>query len=116
MKHVDTAVLDLGVATPGEARAMIDRLRAEMPSPFYLVAISTAEAPDVVHEEFTTPISDQPRVTLDEAYKAFREIVPGGDFCLLLGCGGETRATCPKAILVDTRILDKASRELRGPR
>lgn len=114
MKHVDTAVLDLGVATTGEARAMIDRLRAEMPSPLYLVAISRIETPDLVEREFAEPVSDQPHVTLDEAYRAFRRIEPARAFCLLLGCGGETRASCPKAILVDTRILDKASRERQG--
>ena len=109
MKHVDTAVLDLGKATAEESRAMIDRLRAETASPYYLVAISKTETPDTVHREFTAPVSDRPHVTLDEAYRVFRGIELEGDFCLLLGCGGETRSTCPKAILVDTRILDKAS-------
>lgn len=111
MKHVDKAVLDLGVATPEEARAMIDQLRVETDAPYYLVAVSRVETPDLVYREFAEPVSDQPRATLDKAYRDFRKIEPGRDFCLLLGCGGETRATCPKAILVDTRILDKASRE-----
>jgi hypothetical protein len=111
MKHVDVAALDLGAASVEEARAIIDRLRSEMPSPFYIVATSMVETPDVVHREFSWLISDQPRATLDEAYRIFRAVEPFGDFCLLLGCGGETRATCPKAMLVDTRILDKASAE-----
>lgn len=114
MKHVDTAVFDLGVATDEEARAMIDTLRVETDAPYYLVAISRVATPDLVEREFAEPISDQPHATLDEAYRFFRRIEPEGAFCLLLGGGGETRATCPKAILVDTRILDKASREREG--
>jgi hypothetical protein len=116
MKYVDLAALDLGLATPEDAREMIGRLHSEMPAPFYLVAISRVETPDVVAREFSDLISDQPRVTLDEVYRMFRAVEPEGDYCLLLGCGGETRATCPKALLLDTRLLDKAAGEGRAQR
>jgi hypothetical protein len=108
MKYVDAAVLDLGVATAAEAGEMMRRLRAEMPAPFYLVAASRVATPDVVAWEFGDAVSDVPHGTLDEAVARFRQLVPEEHYCVLMGCGGATRATCPKAIL-DTRIFEKAA-------